>query len=125
MNRLSRRSRENLKGLDPRLAALVGYVLARGREDFTITCGIRSADEQRELYQRGLSKFDGYVKKSKHQTGEAIDFIPYPFFGDWDNIDSFERVIEEFRKASELLGIEIYFGGDWVSFKDYAHIQLK
>jgi len=33
----------------------------------------RSAQEQKRLYKKGLSKLDGYKKKSKHQFGKAID----------------------------------------------------
>ncbi|MBA7613773.1 hypothetical protein ES703_21029 [subsurface metagenome] len=33
----------------------------------------RSAQEQNRLYKKGLSKLDGYKKKSQHQFGKAID----------------------------------------------------
>jgi len=37
----------------------------------------RSPQEQNRLYKKGLSKCDGYKKKSKHQYWLAIDLVPF------------------------------------------------
>jgi len=39
--------------------------------------GKRTAEEQNAIYQAGNSKCDGYKKLSYHQSGLAIDFVPY------------------------------------------------
>jgi len=65
--------------------------------DNTIVFGLRTAEEQFELYKKGrkfvdgkwividkgavVTYKDGYIKESNHQSGNAIDAIPYP--GGW------------------------------------------
>ena len=123
MNKISSRSIKNIQGIDPRLSLIVGMVLARGKVDLTITCGSRSLEDQQKAFKDGFSNLDGINKKSKHQTGKAIDFIPYPFNG-WDDIKSFKKVGEELKLCADYLGIKNSYGGDWKSFKDYPHFQL-
>lgn len=123
MNKISSRSIKNIQGIDPRLSLIVGMVLARGKVDLTITCGLRSLEDQQKAFKNGASKLDGINKKSKHQIGKAIDFIPYPFNG-WGDIKSFKKVGEELKVCADYLGIKNSYGGDWKSFKDYPHFQL-
>ena len=123
MNKISNRSIKNIQGIDPRLSLIVGMVLARGKVDLTITCGLRSLEDQQKAFKDGFSKLDGINKKSKHQMGKAIDFIPYPFNG-WNDIESFKKVGKELKLCADYLGIKNSYGGDWKSFKDYPHFQL-
>ena len=123
MNKISSRSIKNIQGIDHRLSLIVGMVLARGNVDLTITCGLRSLEDQQKAFKNGFSKLDGVNKKSKHQIGKAIDFIPYPFNG-WDDIESFKKVGEELKLCADYLGIKNSYGGDWKTFKDYPHFQL-
>lgn len=39
--------------------------------------GLRTAEVQNHLYKKGRSRADGYKKKSYHQTGLAIDLVPW------------------------------------------------
>lgn len=39
--------------------------------------GFRTAKTQLDLFNRGVSKCDGIVKKSYHQTGLAVDLVPW------------------------------------------------
>ncbi|UUV18060.1 M15 family metallopeptidase [Fusobacteria bacterium ZRK30] len=123
MNKISSRSIKNIQGIDSRLSLIVGMVLARGKVDLTITCGLRSLEDQQKAFKNGFSKLDGVNKKSKHQTGKAIDFIPYPFNG-WNDIESFKKVGDELKLCADYLGIKNSYGGDWKNFKDYPHFQL-
>lgn len=52
MNKASRRTKDKLKGVDVRLAMLVGYVLATSPIDFFVNEGVRSERKQKEYYQR-------------------------------------------------------------------------
>jgi peptidoglycan L-alanyl-D-glutamate endopeptidase CwlK len=121
---LGKRSLDSIKDIDPRLTLIIGYVLAEGKVDFTVTEGLRSAERQQKLYAEGKSQRDGIHKKSYHQSGRAFDFIPYPFKG-WEDIESFKKVGEELKKAASKFGFEYQYGGDWHSFKDYPHFQIK
>lgn len=131
MKRISNRSKINLKNVDERMSLIVGAVLARGNVDFTVTSGFRTVQEQKSLYAQGRTKSgkkvtnaDGVKNKSRHQSGKAIDIIPYPFKG-WDDVESFREVAEEFKYVAKHFNVEIEWGGDWKSFKDYPHLQLK
>ena len=124
MNKLGKRSLINLLGVDPRLESIVNLAMFRGRVDFTITEGLRTQERQEKLYKEGKSQLDGVNKKSKHQIGMAIDFIPYPFRG-WDDIKAFQKVGIELKECAKILGYHATYGGDWVSFKDYPHFQIN
>ena len=132
MNRLGSRSNKNIGNIDPRLAVIIGAVLAEGKIDFTITHGFRSLQEQQSLYAQGrtkagniVTKCDGVKKKSYHQTGKAIDFIPFPFNNDWNDTRQFEKIGEELLRVGKALGYNCSYGGHWTSFKDWPHFQIN
>lgn len=126
MNKASKRTRDNLKGVDERLSLLAGYALAISEVDFFVNEGLRSTEKQQEAYKNGYSKLDGVVKKSKHQEGKAIDV----YYVGWKNTDSendprWKTLIDAFKLAGKQLGLELEFGYDWKSFVDKPHIELK
>ena len=59
MYKASKRSKENLKGVDERLVLLVGYALAISKVDFVVVEGLRSTERQKQLYREKKSKCDG------------------------------------------------------------------
>jgi len=109
--------------------------------DFSIICGYRNAVEQFELYKKGreligntwrvkntseiVTFIDGKTKKSKHNfyPSLAVDIVPYPI--DWNNIDRFKQLNKIIKDVSKKLKIKISWGGEWVTFKDYPHYELK
>ena len=124
MNRASKRTRDNLVGVDSRLILLVGYTLAISEIDFFFYVGLRSEARQKKLYGQGKSRCDGIIKKSKHQEGKAIDI----YYVGWKNTDDeddkrWDKLIESFRKAGKMLGLKLDFGYDWGW--DKPHIELK
>ena len=55
----------------------------------------------------------------------AIDFAA--FVGGsivWDPISLYKTIAAAMKDAGKQLGVPIEWGGDWISFKDYGHIQL-
>ncbi len=122
MKKLSKRSLKNIKGIDERLILILGMLLARGKVDLTIICGMRTLEEQQEAFKNEFSKLDGINKKSKHQEGLAFDFIPFPFKG-WGDREGFRRVGEELKLVAKHLGFECQYGGDWGW--DWGHFELK
>lgn len=120
---LMTKGQEKLKGVHPLLIAVINE--ASKDIDFRITCGLRTVQEQRVLFSKGYSK----TMKSKHLKQDdgyahAFDFVPLPFTS-WDDIRPFYKVADVLKRAAVKLGIQIEWGGDWVSFKDFPHIQLK
>jgi peptidoglycan L-alanyl-D-glutamate endopeptidase CwlK len=77
--KLSERSLERLEGVNPILIEILQEAIKRSPIDFGIPQygGLRTAEEQAELFKRKKSKCDGLVKKSYHQSGNAFDIVPY------------------------------------------------
>ena len=124
MYKASKRSKENLKGVDERLVLLVGYALAISKVDFVVVEGLRSTERQKQLYREKKSKCDGVTKISKHQEGKAIDV----YYVGWKNSDSpdderWKKLIETFKLAGKNLNLKLNFGYDWNW--DNPHIELK
>ena len=114
--------------------------------DNTIVYGLRTAEEQFELYKKGrrdvgnnqwlitdkskvVTYKDGYTKKSNHQSGMAIDVIPYP--GGWQADEKlFFELAGVVKAAAYLLkkygdiSHDIDWGYDLWGW-DLAHFQLK
>jgi hypothetical protein len=69
------------------LIDLVSFMLAN--DDYPILDYLkRSTEEQRRLYELGLSKCDGKIKLSQHQKGLAIDIYlarPDGTLKDWND----------------------------------------
>ncbi len=107
--------------------------------DFTVLYGTRSVAEQQKLYKVGrklvngkwtvvgktVTNLDGVNKKSNHNylPSKAVDVAPYPI--DWNDIDRFIELSKVIKKAAETVGLDIVWGGDWKSFVDYPHWEIK
>lgn len=116
----SNSSLSKLTGVHPDLVKVAMRAIEISTQDFRLTCGRRTLDEQRYLVATGKSK----TMKSRHLTGHAIDFVPLvngQVSWDWKY---FYPVAKAFKQAAKELGVDIKWGGDWKSFKDGPHIQL-
>nr|DAF12974.1 MAG TPA: Lysozyme [Caudoviricetes sp.] len=136
----SQRSLNRLEGVHPALQTLIKLGITDSPHDFMVVQGLRTAAYQNELYQQGRTKpgpkvtnCDGYKSKSNHQAksdgyGHAIDFAIYdpalPDKIDWNNEKKYREVADHLKKVAKENGINIVWGGDWVKFKDYPHIEL-
>ena len=115
-----------LSQVDPRLVSLltdVGSV-----RDVLVVQGARSvADELRamathhsELKNPLNSK---HVIDPSRPLALAVDIAPWPL--DWNDTGAF-CTLGAFVKSRALeLHIPITWGGDWTSFHDYSHYELK
>jgi len=97
--------------------------------DCTVICGARTQEEQQKAFAGGFSKIDGINKKSMHQISDerplslAVDVLPYPI--KWDDKKGHEDFARAVKVTAEQLGIDIVWGGDWKSFSDRPHWELK
>jgi len=140
MPRFSKASREKLETCDIRLQTLFEKVVEGF--DCTITCGLRTLQEQQTLYAQGrtmpgeiVTNCDGILKKSNHQSeddiSKAVDAVPYPI--DWKNRDRFIHFAGYVKGVADTLGIKIAWGGDWdndhymqdENFPDFPHFELE
>jgi len=117
---------------DPRLKQIAFRAIEISPIDFGIpsTGGARTAEVQKGLFDLGKSKCDGYIRKSKHQIqngyewAKAIDFYAYVSGrANW-NKHNLAVVASAFLQSACELGYIIEWGGLWITFKDYPHIQL-
>ena len=136
MYKFSKSSLKTLSGVYGPLEALVHSVLSNSKYDFGIpsTGGKRTADEQNKLFKKGWSKLDGYNKKSYHQSGMAIDIALYDEHGlCYECKDKYERIKEiMFHQFNVLKHIGVFpkesyirWGGDWKTFVDIPHFELR
>ena len=113
--------------------------------DFSVVSGRRTPEEQLALYKKGRKKVngvwvivddgavvtykDGYMSKSMHQTGKAIDLIPYP--GKWAATDAEWHELAGVIKATAFMlkkygAIEHGIEWGWDLWKwDKPHWQLS
>ena len=144
MYRFSNRSLEKLKGVHPRLVEFFQELIKIADDDFSIVEGVRTLETQQEYYSWGRTKFvnkwgekvtkpvtqiDGIVKKSKHQIqvdgySHAVDIA---FVGrskeERYDLNKFKRLREKAGPLMQKYGVA--WGGDWKSFKDYPHWELR
>lgn len=117
---LAPRSIKCLEGVHPDIAAVVRRADELGAR-FHITCGLRTVEEQAELFSEGKSR----TMNSRHLTGHAVDFVVARSGGgvSYDHKDM-AACAAIFKQAAKELGIAIEWGGDWKSFVDTPHIEL-
>ncbi|KDE48183.1 hypothetical protein DI43_05840 [Geobacillus sp. CAMR12739] len=121
------RAETKLKGVHPVVAAKARQLIEKAyREGINVivTQGLRTIEEQNELYAQGRTKPGKIVTNAKggysyHNFGLAFDFAIMKDDGNisWNVDDKWKRVAQ----IGKSLGLE--WGGDWKSFPDYPHFQ--
>lgn len=119
--KLSKRSLQNIKGIDYRLIILIGLMLDDSPYDFVVTEGLRTNERQKQLVAEGKSK----TMNSKHLTGKAFD-IAILKDGEitWD-IKYYREFANVIMQLAHRLGFNIECGAYWQSFVDGPHIQIN
>lgn len=110
MATLSKRSLNNLIGVNEDLVAIIKKALTYEGIDFSVIEGKRSIEQHKKNVAKGVS----WAKISKHcfDPACAFDYIPYPFTG-WNDKKAFDKVGAALVKAAKELGIPARSGGDW------------
>lgn len=131
---LSERSLKRLEGVEEDLAKVVRLAIMRTPVDFGVAWlgGMRTPEEQNQLYKDGYSKCDGYEKLSKHQFGEAVDLQVFVGGSAVQN-ERMQCIVAGvmFACATEL-GVTLRWGLDWDQdgdirdnvFNDIYHFEL-
>ncbi len=120
---------QRLARVHPRLAELGLRLIdlcAQAGVAVLITQGLRTVQEQDDLYAQGRSNPGKIVTNAKggqswHNFGLAFDIVVLDSVGkaEWDTAHPGWK---EAAKIGKSLGLE--WGGDWKSFKDLPHFQL-
>lgn len=128
--KLSNRSINRLKGVHPRLIDLIVTSLKKSPIDFGIPQlgGVRTAEEQNDLFDKKLSNCDGYDNESYHQSGKAVDvYAWHNRKASWEphHLNIIAGVI---LSTAKDMGLTIRWGGTFGSddFKgwDLGHYQI-
>lgn len=127
LKELIERAEKKLVGVHPLVATKARQLIERAyREGINviITQGLRTVEEQNELYAQGRTKPGKIVTNAKggysyHNYGLAFDFAVLNDDGSvsWNVDEKWKRV----GAIGKSLGLE--WGGDWKYFKDYPHFQ--
>lgn len=127
-------SKRRMEGVNPLLVEFANRLLHESPWDLSIPWrgGVRTAEQQKEIFDRGASKADGYNKKSYHQSGNAIDICIYS-----KNIDEMydREKLDHLGEIGKEIWLEMYhegklndwnpiWGGSW-RFYDPVHWELR
>jgi len=127
MYKLSSSSKKRLEGIDPRLISIISEALKISVIDFGIPGdgGLRTAERQKELFDKKVSKCDGTVNKSYHQTGKAFDVYAYvDGKASWDRYH-LTQVAAAMLQAAAMLGYQLRWGGLFKSWSDLPHFEIR
>ena len=111
---LGQKSLDKLRGVHPRLVQVVKRAITITKQDFAVTDGLRTAETQRILVQRGASK----TMLSKHLKqrdgwGHAVDLVPFvngaPRW-EWEPIWNIAVAVDQ---ASTELNVNLVWGAVW------------
>lgn len=141
-------SLRKLEGVHPDLVKLMKEAIKETPVDFSIVYGVRTTQEQKDLYALGRTKVNpngksakkpmgnivtqknGTTNKSNHQAksdgyGHAIDLVPY-INGkiNWNATNEFKIIAAHIKATAKCMGINIIWGGDWKTLVDLPHYEL-
>lgn len=122
----SKRSKNNLRGVHPDLVWVCARGLILSTLDFTVTCGLRSYEEQVRLKAEGKSK----TLKSKHLKqsdgyGHAFDVVALINNQCVWEAEYYEPIVKAMKEAADELGVFIECGYDWPGHWDPYHFQIN
>lgn len=113
--RILTRDIKRLEGVD--LGLCLVFYETQKRTSYKIHVGYlggrRNAEQQNGLYLKKKSTKDGYNKRSKHQFGDALDFVIYSAGKAVWRADDYEEVWFTFLEVAAEFGVDIRWGGDW------------
>lgn len=121
MYKFSKRSLDNLKGVDERLIKLIEEVLSISPYDFGITEGLRTIEKQKEYVRTGKSQ----TMNSYHLKGKAVDIVVYKDGKVSWKLDYYKEMADLVKKIAKHDGLKITWGGDWKTLIDGPHFQLE
>ena len=128
--KFSARSNELLDTINPALADVMRAAIKVSPIDFGIPPfgGLRTAEQQNELYFAGKSKCDGYRIKSKHQSGNAVDVFAYVNNkASWSDVH-LGMIAGVVLSEAARLGVKLTWGGTFGSNDfngwDKPHFEL-
>ncbi|MCP4900906.1 MAG: M15 family metallopeptidase [bacterium] len=135
---VSARSEKCLRSVDTELGDVVRRALqaAPAWLDFAVVSGLRTTEEQQALFRKGrdvngtitdrrkiVTWKDGVIKKSRHQSGKAVDIVAYvDGVIDWSEKPNLAVAAYVIGFAAAH-GVKLVGGVKWKW--DYGHVELE
>ena len=107
--KLSQRSLDKMEGVDSTLVEVVKEAIGLTKVDFGVTFGLRTLEQQKELYDSGRSQ----TMKSKHLDGRAVDLVAY--FGSdvsWE-LNVYDDICDAMAEAARRNTLALKWGAAW------------
>ena len=105
---LSRRSLDQLEGVDERLVAVVKHAITVTRTDFGVIQGMRTLEQQKELVAKGASQ----TMKSKHIDGIAVDLMAWVDGGRWE-LNLYDEIADAMAEGARACDVPVRWGAAW------------
>ena len=121
MPKFSKSSRRRLNSAHIDFKILFNAVIKR--IDCKVICSYRNENAQNRAYNEGNSPFRFPDSKHNQKPSLAVDVVPWPL--DWTNIDSFIELGRIVKEEAEKYKIDVDWGGDWKTLKDYPHWEKR
>lgn len=123
---MSLRREERLSTVHPSLSDVVRKAATYLEFDLLVVEGARTIARQEQLVAKGASR----TMHSKHIPGadgfaRAVDLAPIvddEVRWDWP---LFHMIAPAMKHAAKDLGVAIVWGGDWRTFKDGPHFEMR
>jgi len=109
MFRLSKRSRDRLIGVNPRLVAVVNTAINITKVDFAVTEGLRTEETQRAYFNAGKSQ----TMNSKHLTGDAVDLVAFVNNAISWELNLYDEIAEAMRIGALEHDLPLRWGAAW------------
>ena len=114
-------SKTRLTGVHPDLVKVMEEAIKNSPYDFSISQGLRTLEQQQELFNAGKSQ----TMRSRHLSGHAVDIAVLENGKVTWEFDRYNTVAAHIKAVAKEMNIPVEWGGDWLSFKDGPHFQLN
>jgi peptidoglycan L-alanyl-D-glutamate endopeptidase CwlK len=119
---MNARSEKALLGVHPDLVRVIRRAYSTPNDNsFIVTEGLRTKARQLQLFNAGASS----TLNSRHLTGHAVDLavtVRGKVRWDWPLYHDLAHIV---KAAALAEGVALDWGGDWKSFKDGPHFELR
>ena len=108
--KLSKRSLDNLVGVDSRLVAVVHRAIELTKVDFAVVEGVRTPQRQREMFDKGASQVR---EGGTHVEGKAVDLMAYiGSNGSWQ-LHLYDDIADAMKAAAIEHKLPLRWGAAW------------
>ena len=112
--KLSQRSITNLDGVHPDLVKVVHTAIEKTSTDFGVIYGVRTLEEQKELFEKGASKtMNSYHLRQADGFSHGVDLMAYVGpRASWE-ISLYDDLADAMKVAARHHNVHIRWGGAW------------